>query len=88
MHWKTFARTGEMHSKTFVAAVQAIQWLDWSDFQNQDVEHRLSCLCYWVLRLSELNRPYGLRMPGDTISPSTGVSHKRRCLALLATYGC
>lgn len=87
VHWKSLARSGELYSKVFVTAEQKNHWLDWSVVRTPDMEQRLSCLCYWVLRFSETDQTYGLRLPNETIQPGKGMAHKKRCLSALAKFG-
>lgn len=87
VHWKSLARSGELHSKVFVTSEQKNQWLDMAQLPALPLEERLSCLCYWVLRLSETEQSYGLRLPMQTIQPGKGLSHKRQCLSALAKFG-
>lgn len=87
VHWKSLARSGELYSKVFVTAEQKNQWLDWSVVRAVEGEQRLSYLCYWVLRFSEMDQTYGLRLPNQTIPPDRGTAHKKRCLSALAKFG-
>jgi len=84
--WKNMARGQGMHSKMFVAYAEETIWLDWNYFPNKETELRLSALCYWVLKLSETNQLYGLRLPDNEIQPATGLAHKIRCLETLARF--
>ena len=84
--WKNMARGQGMHSKTFVAYADETIWLDWFCFPGKETELRLSALCYWVLKLSETNQLYGLRLPEKEIQPATGLAHKIRCLETLARF--
>jgi uncharacterized protein (DUF58 family) len=87
VHWKSLARSGELHSKVFVTSKQKNHWLNWSMVRAQGLEQGLSCLCYWVLKLSEADHAYGLRLPDETIQPGKGVAHKIHCLSALAKFG-
>lgn len=84
--WKNFARGQGMHSKTFVAYADEAIWLDWNYFHGKESEMRLSALCYWVLKLSEANHVYGLRLPEIEIKPDKGQAHKTHCLETLALF--
>ncbi|WP_207063558.1 DUF58 domain-containing protein [Motiliproteus sp. SC1-56] len=85
--WKQYARSGELHAKAFVGHETHELWLEWEAFAGQGVETRLARLCYWVLKLSERGRSFGLRLPGETLAPDSGAAHERRCLQMLALYG-
>lgn len=62
-------------------------WLDWRDAQARDVEARLSRLTAWVLAAERLGQPYGLRLAGQEIAPSLGMTHRQACLQALAGFG-
>lgn len=85
--WKQYARCGELYAKTFVGHESRELWLEWEAFAGQGVEARLSRLCYWVLRLGEEGRSFGLRLPGETLAPDHGRAHEQACLQRLARYG-
>jgi uncharacterized protein (DUF58 family) len=85
--WKRFAKTDELVSKSFVSSPSSTSWLDFDAFEGLDVEARLSAMAGWIVRWSELDRPFGLRLSGVTIDPATGLEHKYHCLRALALYG-
>ncbi len=63
-------------------------WLEWSHTPaSADVETRLSFLAGWIVRAEREHRRYGLRIPGRTIPPDSGVAHRNGCLEALASYG-
>jgi len=82
--WKSYAKTDELYTKSFVDYADEHVWLDWDTIGDVDVELKLSYLCYWVLKLSEKNVMFGLRLPGRTIAPALGDGHKTDCLETLA----
>ena len=84
--WKILARGQPLYTKSFVSHGDDETWLDWANYPGLDVEMRLSYLCFWVLRLSEKNKVFGLRIPGNPIGPNCGNVHKMQCLQMLATY--
>ena len=59
-------------------------WLDHASCGANDLETRLSRLTAWVLLAERLGLDYGLRLPGQVISPDQGMSHRNRCLEALA----
>lgn len=85
--WKSYARGGELYTKRFVGHRQSEQWLDWAAFPSLGVEKRLSALCYWVLKLSEQERCFGLKIPGTRLEPASGTGHEQACLKALALFG-
>jgi len=85
--WRSYARSGELHSKQFVARRSQAQWLEWNAFAGLALEERLGRLCYWVRRMSEQRQSYGLRLPGLELRPEQGREQEQRCLEALALYG-
>jgi uncharacterized protein (DUF58 family) len=84
--WKNVARGQGMQVKQFVDYVDNRTWLDWDMFYGFGLEDRLSRLCYCVLKLSQTNDAYGLKMPGVEVAPNTGPEHKRKLLKILALF--
>ena len=85
--WKAYARSNTLYTKQFHGYQSTTRWLRWADVPGADLELRLSHLCYWVLELSREGEPYGLDLPGRTISPALGKSHEEACLVALAEFG-
>ena len=84
--WKVYARSETLMTKRYAACADKRVWLDWDYFAGMERERRLSQLCYWVLALHSANDEYGLRLPGVTIEPGRGESHRDRVLRTLALY--
>lgn len=82
--WKIVARGLPLYTKSFVSHGDDETWLDWTNYHSVDIETRLSYLCFWVLRLSEKNRVFGLRIPNSQVAPNCGAGHKMKCLHELA----
>ena len=85
--WKHYARGQGLHTKEYASYREQTVWLDWEALPGLGTEARLSRLCYWVLKLSATQQPYGLRLPGVEIRPSTGIEHKQNILKALALFG-
>ncbi len=85
--WKNVARGQGMQVKQFVDYVDNKVWLDWDMFYGFNTEERLSRLCYCVLNLSNMDKPFGMKIPGTEIAPDTGPEHKKKLLRALALYG-
>lgn len=85
--WKAYARGQGLHTKSFVGQADQTIWLNFEGMFAGSVEERLSQLCYQVLKLSEKNQTFGLRMPNQEISAGYGHGHKIKCLEALALYG-
>jgi uncharacterized protein (DUF58 family) len=84
--WKTYARSGELKSKRFSGEAASLAWLELRDAPGRDLEERLSVLCRWILDAEKQGRHYGVRLGAETIEPSRGEAHRRRCLDALALY--
>lgn len=86
VNWKSFSKGQGVFVKDFSALAGKEPWLDF-DQVDGSVEHRLSVLCFWALRMEKDHQPYGLRLPNQELSPSVGEHHKKEVLYALATYG-
>lgn len=86
INWKSFSKGQGLFVRDFTALVGKDPWLDF-DLVEGHVEHRLSVLCYWVLKMSQEQRPFGLKLPGVELSPAIGDKHKQAALSALALYG-
>jgi uncharacterized protein (DUF58 family) len=84
--WKHYARGQGLHTKEYASYREQTVWLDWEALPGLGLELRLSRLCFWVLKLSATQQPYGLRLPGVEIRPATGIDHKLLVLKALALY--
>ncbi|WP_439135763.1 DUF58 domain-containing protein [Pseudomaricurvus sp.] len=84
--WKHYARGQGLYSKEYASYREQSVWLDWDALEGLGTEARLSRLCYWVIKLSSTQQPYGLRLPGQAIPPAMGVDHKHQLLKTLALY--
>jgi uncharacterized protein (DUF58 family) len=85
--WKAYARGGELVAKQYVGSARAPVVYDWADVPGRDVEGRLARLARWIVDAEERGDRYGLRLPGAEVPPGTGLPHRNRCLARLATFG-
>ncbi|CAD5109607.1 DUF58 domain-containing protein [Zestomonas carbonaria] len=86
LHWKAYSRGQGLLVKDFVALSGRDLWLDFEALEG-DVEERLSLLCHWVLKLSERQQPFALRLPGVQLAADIGDNHREACLRALALYG-
>lgn len=86
VHWKALARGRGWLTKEFGHEGAAVRWFDFDTLAPHDTETRLAMLCRDVLDADREGAPYGLRLPGTALQPSTGEVHRDRCLAALALY--
>ena len=86
--WKAFAREQGLLVKQFSGKSSQTLILNWDAVSYiNDLESRLSQLCYWVLLAEEFSIQYGLEIPEKIIGPGLGAHHKKYCLETLARYG-
>jgi len=84
--WKAWARGGELVVKEYVGAARAPIVLDLAAAGGRDLEARLALLARWIVDAEERGDRYGLRLPDGELPPGTGLPHRNRCLARLATF--
>ena len=84
--WKKVAAGHGWYTKQFQAPAQQLIWLEWNTLAPLPTEERLQLFCRWVLMAEQRGIAYGVRMPGATIPPAIGSTHRERCLELLALY--
>ncbi len=82
--WKKAAKADELISRDAQQAQHFELWLDQDQTGTPDPEERLSRLCAWVLLAEKQGLDYGLRVAATTLLPSSGETHKKRCLKALA----
>ncbi|MEE9351066.1 MAG: DUF58 domain-containing protein [Thiotrichaceae bacterium] len=87
IHWGTYAKTGEVYTKSFVDYASNDLWIDWDAINIGGVETKLSHLCAQILEYHQAHLTYGLKLPGKTIQPANSEAHKNICLTALALYG-
>ncbi len=84
--WKLYARERGLYTKEFSHNISREIWLDFFQVQSQDIELKLSALCYWALEFSQRDENFGLVLPGTKIAPNKGENHKARVLEALARF--
>lgn len=85
--WKALSRGQGVFTKDFgSAAKQSILIFDFNQVAANDTEARLSRLCGMILQASRENLQYGLVLPGKTIPPGSGDTHRHLCLKTLAVF--
>jgi uncharacterized protein (DUF58 family) len=85
--WKAYARGGELVAKEYVGSARAPVVFDWADVPGRDLERRVARLARWIVDAEERGDRYGLRLPAIDVAPGSGLPHRNRCLARLATFG-
>lgn len=86
IHWRAYAREQGLHTMEFEEPEGQSSILDFDNFENGDVEHRLSWLCFLVLQSEAQGDRFGLKLPGNLIEPDSGTMHRQQCLQALALF--
>lgn len=84
--WKQVAQGRGWVSKDFVTPIPAQCWLDLAQTQGDDLEEKLSRLCYQIESLEKQQSRYGLSIGHQHIRPNSGAAHRQHCLTALALY--
>ncbi len=87
IHWGSYAKTGQLYTKSFIDYASNDLWLEWDSLAIQGIETKLSHLSAQILACFQEDRIYGLKIPGKTIQPAKGDAQKTICLTALALYG-
>jgi uncharacterized protein (DUF58 family) len=85
--WKAVARERGLAVKHFSGSAGGAVYLQWDRIRAGDKEEKLSILCKMVLEADRAGLVYGLRLPGRTLRPATGTTHRLACLTALALFG-
>jgi uncharacterized protein (DUF58 family) len=93
IHWKASAKTGRIKTKELSSLSHQPVIIDFDRVPIKDVEEKISCITYLLLKLLKQNIPAGLRMGGVLHKPLMGVyreriqAHKIAMLKKLALFG-
>lgn len=86
--WKTYAKEQGLFVKQFSGKGSKVLILNWEAVSHiNNIETRLSQLCYWILLAEQASMQYGLETPNTKIEVGHGKHHKELCLEALARYG-
>lgn len=82
--WKASARHDSLLVRDTERRSDDALVLDFDSMHGLDAEARIRRLTAWVLAADVAKRDYALSIPGETIGPGTGSTHRRACLRALA----
>jgi len=82
--WKASARMGKLLVREYETRTDLDLRLDWNALAQLPVEARICRLARWVVEADRMNARYLLVLPGQTLGPSQGHSHRHACLQALA----
>jgi len=88
--WKAMARTAseDLIVRQYEGGDLGELALEWSQLPaGWDDERKLSRMTRWVLDADALGVPWAMLLPGVSIGPDAGPSHREQCLRALATWG-
>ncbi len=93
IHWKASARTGQLMTKELSTLSRQPVIIDFESILIKNIEERISCVAYVIVKLFRQNVPVGLRIGGTLFTP-LGKSRRERTkagkaamLRMLALYG-
>jgi len=86
IHWKATAKTGKLKTKELSSLAQQPVLIDLDAVPIKNVEERISCITYIILKLFRQNIPVGLKIKGAFYKPpkvAQGERLKNNKLAML-----
>ncbi|MCX7966224.1 MAG: DUF58 domain-containing protein [Syntrophorhabdaceae bacterium] len=86
INWKATAKTGKLKTKELSSLVYRPVFINFDEVLISDLEERISCVAYTVLKLIKANMPVGLRIKDKTLMPDVSYNHKINILKELALY--
>jgi uncharacterized protein (DUF58 family) len=86
INWKATAKTGRLKTKELASSESPRVMLDFHSMRRETVESTLSCLAYWIVKLSRSKIPVGLSIDGDVFRPDCSTGHKKALLKRLALH--
>jgi len=81
IHWKASAKTGQLKTKELSSLAHQPVVIDFEALPLKDLEEKISCVTYILLRLLKRNIPVGLKIDGTIYKPFSG-TYKERTKAL------
>ncbi|HTZ17429.1 MAG TPA: DUF58 domain-containing protein [Dissulfurispiraceae bacterium] len=92
IHWKATARTGHLKTKELSSLAHRPLIIDFDKVAVSDLEEKISCITYAIIRSFRLNTPVGLKIAGKVFSHASnsqdaGGLGKLAMLRELALYG-
>lgn len=93
IHWKASARTGQLKTKELSSLSHQPVIIDFETLPIKNIEEKISCVTYIILKLIKQNIPVGLKMRGTFYKPAANTSPERTkagkiaMLKTLALYG-
>ncbi|MGD9211725.1 MAG: DUF58 domain-containing protein [Desulfobacteraceae bacterium] len=86
IHWQAYSRGQGLYTKTFAGQSSVGLMLKLKDIKGDDIEKKISVLCFKVLKLHAQQRHFGIQLTKQTIAMGKGRLQRDRCLQALALY--
>lgn len=87
INWKSTAKTGVLKTKELSAVQLQHVLIDFDKMDKQDLENKISCITYLILKCIQSSIPVGLIINGEKHKPAVSRAHKITLLRKLAVYG-
>lgn len=86
VHWKQFAKSGELYSRYREGATAATLVLSLDCVPGPGIEARLGQLTWWAKELTSQQIPFALKLPGVQLAVASGPQHLFNALNALALH--
>ncbi|HOJ44053.1 MAG TPA: DUF58 domain-containing protein [Syntrophorhabdaceae bacterium] len=86
INWKATAKTGKLKTKELSSLIYRPFFIDFDEVLMHDIEEKISCIAYTVLKLIKNNMPVGMRIKDKVFLPDVSQMHKISILRELALY--
>lgn len=87
IHWQAYSRGRGLFVKQFGGLAGAGTMLDMERLKGENLEKKMSVLCFHVLSAHRQRLRFGLKLIGRVVPLDTGKAHRDRCLRILALFG-
>jgi uncharacterized protein (DUF58 family) len=84
--WKSTAKTGALKTKEFSTLEFQPVIIEFDKVNIRDLELKISCVTFMILRLFRAGVPFGLAMEGEVYGPNHSKANKMNILRRLALY--
>lgn len=85
--WKSTAKTGSLKTKELSSLEFQPVIIEFDKMAIKNVELKISCITFIILKLFRSRIPVGLSISGETYKPGNSHAHKKVILRKLALYG-
>ncbi len=86
IHWQAYSRGRGLFVKQFGGLAGAETMLDMRQLNGDNVEKKLSVLCFHILSAHRQRFRFGLKLTGRGVAMGEGNAHRDRCLRALALF--